>query len=58
MIEIRHKDTGDVLETLDADTLVGADLRDMRLDGADFRGADLSGANLEFSDLNQADFRI
>jgi uncharacterized protein YjbI with pentapeptide repeats len=56
MIEIKHRETGEVIETLDGNTLVGADLRDRCLDGADFRGADLSGANLESSDLNQADF--
>jgi len=55
MVEIKHKQTGEVLATIDADSLVGADLRDMRLNGADLRGADLSDANLEFSDLVAAD---
>jgi uncharacterized protein YjbI with pentapeptide repeats len=43
MIDIRHKD-GYVLHTVDADTLVGADLG----------GVDLSGANLCGKDLKEA----
>lgn len=57
MLEIKHKDTGEVLSTIDADTLAGADLRDMRLAGADLRGADLRRAQLEYADLVGADLR-
>ncbi len=42
MLEIKNKQTGEVLATIDGDTLSGADMRDMRLAGADLRGADLS----------------
>ena len=55
MVEIRHRETGRVLETIEGESLVGADLRDMRLNGADLRGVDLRRANLESSDLLGAD---
>ena len=51
MIEIKNKD-GAVLRTVDADTLLGANLS-----GADLRGADLSGANLSGANLSGADLR-
>ena len=35
MIEIRKKETGEVLERIQASSLAGADLRDMLLSGAD-----------------------
>lgn len=40
-IEIKHRYTGAIIHTVDADDLSGADLS-----GADLCGADLSGANL------------
>ena len=49
MIEIKHKTTGDVLLTIDADTLTGADLT-----GAALTGADLTGADLRWANLNRA----
>ena len=56
MIEIKHRDTGDVLRTVNAETLRGADLywanlRGANLYNADLRGADLIGANLSWADL-------
>ena len=59
MIEIRHKTTGAVLCTVDADTLhsadlVGADLRYADLVGADLRYANLEGAKLEGAKLEGA----
>ena len=50
MIEIKHKETGEVLHTVGSDTLRGADLR-----GVDLRGADLLRANLYEADLYEAD---
>ena len=55
MMEIKHRVTGEVLRILDADTLVGADLRDDILDCADLRNADLSRAWLQEADLSGAD---
>lgn len=49
MIEIKHKLTGEVLHTVDADSLVGADLS-----GLDLSDADLSHANLRYADLSHA----
>jgi uncharacterized protein YjbI with pentapeptide repeats len=49
MIEIKHKDTGEVLHTVDADSLSGANLR-----YADLRYANLSGANLSYANLRYA----
>ena len=51
-IQIKNRRTGDVIKTVDADTLWGADLR-----GADLRGADLWGADLRGADLWGADLR-
>ena len=71
-IEIRRRDTGAVLHTVDADTLIRADLRRADLSGADLTGtnlcgaslcgayltgADLSGADLSVADLTRADLR-
>ena len=44
MLEIKHKETGKVLESIDSETLAAADLRDMRLGGADLSNRDLSGS--------------
>jgi uncharacterized protein YjbI with pentapeptide repeats len=46
MMDIKHRDTNDVLLTIDADTL-----RYANLSGADLSGANLSGANLRDADL-------
>ena len=55
MIEIKHKNAGNVLKVVDADSLSGADLYGADLYGADLRGADLSGAYLYGADLSGAD---
>lgn len=59
-IEIKHRQTGEVLYTVDADTLVGADLRKVDLSyadlsGRDLRRADLSGAKIHFADFSGSD---
>ncbi len=51
-MQIKHRYTGEVLLTVDADTLVGANLRGANLRGANLAEAylikvNLSGANLE-----------
>lgn len=58
-IEIKHRYTGAVLHTVDADTLIraslgGADLTGANLTGAYLRGADLSGAHLRGANLGGA----
>ena len=45
-VEIKHRFTGAVLRTVDADTLQGTYLRGTYLTGAYLRGADLKGADL------------
>ena len=57
MIEIRHRTTGAVIQSVDADTLRYADLRYANLQGADLQGADLRYANLWGADLQGADLR-
>jgi uncharacterized protein YjbI with pentapeptide repeats len=52
MIEIKHKITGEVLHTVDADDLVGANLK-----GANLEGANLEGANLKWADLVGANLK-
>jgi len=69
MIEIKHRETGAVLHTVNAETLSGANLwgaylslADLsgvylslaNLSGADLSGADLSGAKLSGADLSRA----
>ena len=61
-MEIKHKITGEVLLTIEDDTLRGANLRwaDLRwanLRGANLRWANLRGANLRWADLREADLR-
>ena len=51
-MEIKHKITGEVLLTIEDDTLRGANLR-----GANLRWANLRGANLRWADLREADLR-
>lgn len=62
MIEIRSRRTGEILKTVDADTLLGADLESAYLEsanltGADLRGAKLHGANLSNADMSNADLQ-
>ncbi len=62
MIEIKHRFTGAVLRTVDAETLAGADLTRAYLVGADLRGADLTyadltDANLRGENLTRANLR-
>lgn len=59
MIEIKHKETGEVLLAVDGDDLCGSS-EDARLVGANLRGADLKGVvmlhtNLRDADLSMAD---
>ena len=56
-MEIKHKITGEVLLTIEGDSLQGANLRGADLRGADLRGADLRGADLRGADLRGADLR-
>ena len=53
MIEIKHRDTGAVIATVE--TLVGANLSRADLSGANLSGADLSFANLRRANLSEAD---
>ena len=53
-IEIRHRDTGVVLHTVNAKTLRKANLRGANLFGADLRRANLYGADLSRADLTWA----
>jgi uncharacterized protein YjbI with pentapeptide repeats len=55
MIEIRHKETGQVLHRTGTDTLAGAPLSGRMLRGADLRRADLAGANLYRISVSSAD---
>jgi uncharacterized protein YjbI with pentapeptide repeats len=62
MIEIKHKTTGKVLKTIDAENLQGAnlqgaDLRWANLQGANLRWANLQGANLQEANLQEAELR-
>lgn len=62
MIKIKHRVTGEVLQTVDAGSLEGAvlrgaDLRGAVLQGADLRYADLEGAVLRYAELEGADLR-
>jgi hypothetical protein len=56
MIDIKRKD-GSVLRTIDADSLVGANLRGADLQGANLQGASLRLANLQGADLQGANLR-
>jgi uncharacterized protein YjbI with pentapeptide repeats len=57
MIEIKNRYTGNVMLSLDIDSLRRANLRGADLYGANLRGADLYGANLCGADLRGADLR-
>ena len=65
MIEIKHKETGEVIYTFSGKSLIKAylgganlweaNLREADLWGADLWGANLSGANLRGANLREAD---
>jgi uncharacterized protein YjbI with pentapeptide repeats len=55
MIEIRHKETGQVLQRAPGKRLVGRRLGRLKLIGADLRSADLTRADLRGADLTGAD---
>ena len=57
-MEIKHKITGEVLLTIEDDTLRGANLRGANLRGANLRGANLREANLREADLPTDVIRI
>ena len=54
MVEIKYRDTGEVIASADADNLIKANLCDTDLRGADLSGADLAGANLSEANLRWA----
>jgi uncharacterized protein YjbI with pentapeptide repeats len=54
MIEIKHRLTGAVLHTVEAKSLIGADLSNATLSYADLSGANLGGANLGSANLDRA----
>lgn len=54
-IEIKSRLTGEVLLTVNSETLSGVDLSGANLSGADLSGVNLSGANLRDADLRNAD---
>ena len=56
MVEIKHRFTDDVLHTVPADSLVGANLAGASLLVANFAGLDLHRANLQGAGLAVADF--
>ena len=56
MIEIRHKDTGEVLRQVEAASLVGQYFEGAKLEGASFAGMDLTGVDFQRADLRDADF--
>lgn len=58
MIEIKHKDTGEVLHTVQGDTLLGVNLSGADLRCADLIGADLSNAYLYGAYLYNADLQF
>ncbi|MFN3652959.1 MAG: pentapeptide repeat-containing protein [Armatimonadota bacterium] len=53
-VEIYHKETGELLFSVKASRLAGANLRGESLAGADFRGADLTDSLLTEAKLNGA----
>lgn len=54
-MKIKHRYTGTVLHTVDADTLTWVDLTEANLSGAGLRVANLTGAYLTGADLYGAD---
>lgn len=57
MIEIRHRESGDLLLQIQAETLVGKHLGACSLPGADLAGANLAEVMLANSDLRDADLQ-
>jgi Pentapeptide repeats (8 copies) len=57
IVEIKHKETGRVLETVEAGTLRGCDLQGARLDFASLAGLDMRGCDLTQASLVQVDLR-
>jgi uncharacterized protein YjbI with pentapeptide repeats len=57
MIQIRHRESGEVLHRVSADSLESACLTRIRLRGADLRDANFCGADLRAADLRNADLR-
>ena len=55
MIEICHKQTGDVLRTVQADSLSGQFFEGAKLAGANLSKRDLSNTDLQRADLRDAD---
>src|SRR6185295_5089316 len=55
MIEICHKQTGDVLRSVKAESLVGQFFEGAKLAGANLSKRDLSGCDLQRADLRDAD---
>jgi hypothetical protein len=56
-VEIKNRFTNQVIKTIDAETLVCANLRGADLWWADLRGADLDSADLHGANLRGADLR-
>ncbi len=56
-IQIKNRRTGDVIKTVDADTLRGANLTGAKLTGANLTGADLRDADLRGANLTGATLR-
>jgi hypothetical protein len=56
MIQIRHKNTGQVLSEVDSKNLDGVSFRGAKLAGANFVGQDLRNADFSQADLKGADF--
>ena len=58
MIEIRHRETGEVLERIRADlshaVLSGSNMRHTILDGTNFDGTEPVTINLEFANISKA----
>ena len=56
-IEIKHRNTGEILYTHDGESLAGANLSVADFRYADLSCADLRGADLSYADLRYADLR-
>jgi hypothetical protein len=55
MIEIKNRFTGEVIKSIELDSLSGANLSGANLRGADLSSADLSYANLSYANLGSVD---
>lgn len=53
MIQIKSRITGNVLIEINADSLIGANLRGLHLEGANLEGANIEGASLYETGLYQ-----